>query len=90
MVTKCIQHINMYNTILYLLSKLFGKRSTSRTVHVRRESFVDDPSPDEQLNYGRSRSQYGNLIIHRNKSRMVKNPYDCDEEYKEEPSYYSE
>ncbi len=72
----------MYNTILYLLSKLFGK-SSAKTIHVRRESFVDDPYPHKTTNVGRS--QIGNLIICRNKSRTGRVQPEYDEEYKEEP-----
>ena len=68
----------MYNTILYLLSKLFGK-SSAKTIHARRESFIDDPSPQESTNNGPSHN--GNLIVSRNKSRTER----VHPEYDEEP-----
>ncbi len=58
----------MYNTIHYLLSKLFGK-SSAKTIHVRRESFMDDPSPRKSANIGPS--HIGSMIVYRNKSRRV-------------------
>lgn len=63
----------MYHILQYLFSQLFGKRSNLQTVHVRRESFVD-----QQHDHYTDRQHSQN----RNTARIMH--YD-DEEYKEEP-----